>query len=78
MNYSGRVLKEGFSGDFLKECLSLVSENLPFRGPTIHRHSSYIYHCDVTGDVTWFQGKEGIYYGEEKIYECYFHGGMIA
>ena len=77
MNYVGRVLNEKFSGDFLKEALRAVPETLPFRGPEIYSRGDYHYHCKVDGEFTWFQGYEDIFYGEEKIYECYFHGGSI-
>ena len=33
MNYYGRVIEENFNGDFLKEALLQVDEELPFRGP---------------------------------------------
>ena len=77
MNYAGRVIGENFSGDFLKEVLMAVPEELPFRGPEIYTKGDYHYHCKVTGDFVWFQGYEEIFYMDEKIYECYFHGGVI-
>ena len=77
MNYSGRVLEETFSGEFLQEVLSLVPEEYPFRGPILHRNGDYTYHCSVKGDFTWFQGNEEIFYNNRKVYECYFHGGIV-
>lgn len=77
MNYVGRVIGENFSGDFLKEALMAVPEELPFRGPEIYTKGDYHYHCKVDGEFIWFQGYEEIFYMDEKIYECYFHGGMI-
>lgn len=77
MNYAGRVVGEHFSGDFLKEALMSVPEELPFRGPEIYTKGDYHYHCKVDGEFVWFQGYEEIFYGNEKIYECYFHGGVI-
>lgn len=77
MNYSGRVIGEGFNVDFLKEVLMAVSEELPFRGPEIYTRGDYHYHCKVDGAFIWFQGYEEIFYQHEKIYECYFHGGVI-
>jgi transcriptional regulator with XRE-family HTH domain len=77
MNYVGRVLGEGFSGDFLKEVLALVPEEYPFRGPMLHRNGDYTYHCFISGDLEWFQGHEEIYLLEKRIYECCFHGGII-
>lgn len=77
MNYSGRVIGEGFKGSFLKEALLHVPEGKPYRGPSIYEKGDYKYHCMVEGDFTWFKGKEEVYLKEEKIYECIFHGGII-
>lgn len=77
MNYAGRVVGENFSGDFLKEALKKVPADLPFRGPKIYTKGDYHYHCKVDGEFVWFQGYEEIFYMDEKIYECYFHGGII-
>ncbi len=77
MNYAGRVVGENFSGDFLKEALMAVPEEMPFRGPAIYTKGDYHYHCKVDGVFAWFQGYEEIFYMDEKIYECYFHGGVI-
>ncbi|MDD3919969.1 MAG: DUF5680 domain-containing protein [Eubacteriales bacterium] len=77
MNYSGRVTGENFSGDFLKEALSLVPYETPYRGPAIYQNGEYSYHCRVEGAFVWYQGYEEIFYREDKIYECFFHGGII-
>ena len=77
MNYIGRVLADGFSGDFLKEALLHVPEESPFRGPAQYVDGEYKYTCTVEGDVHWFCGVEEIYFKENKVYECLFHGGDI-
>lgn len=77
MNYSGRVIGENFSGDFLKEVLSHVPYYMPYRGPAIYQKGDYSYHCKVNGEFVWFQGDEEIFYNGNKIYECYFHGGIV-
>ncbi len=77
MNYSGRNLGEDFSGNFLKEALLHVSEEYPFRGPLVYKSGDYSYHCKIDGDVEWFQGYEEMFLLERRVYECYFHGGMI-
>lgn len=77
MNYAGRVIGENFSGDFLKEALMAVPKEQPFRGPEIYSKGDYHYHCKVDGEFIWFRGYEEIFYTDEKIYECYFHGGVI-
>lgn len=77
MNYIGRVLDDAFSGDFLKEALSEVPYELPYRGPEKYCNGDYEYKCTVTGIFEWFQGYEQIYYRGKMVYECYFHGGRI-
>ena len=77
MNYAGRVIGENFSGSFLKEALLNVPYDKPFRGPEYFKNGDYVYNCTVNGDFGWFQGYETIYYNDEKIYECHFHGGIV-
>ena len=43
MNYYGRVIEENFNGDFLKEALLQVDEELPFRGPLFYQKGDYLY-----------------------------------
>ena len=77
MNYAGRVLGNNFSGDFLKEALYRVPPDIPFRGPRLFSKGDYHYHCSVEGSFDWYRGTEEIFYRDEKIYECRFHGGSI-
>ena len=77
MNYYGRVTGEPFSGDFLKAALFDVPVEKPFRGPEYFSQDEYTYHCKSDGDFEWFQGYEDICYKDKKIYELYFHGGII-
>ncbi len=76
MNYLGRVLAKEFSGNFLKEALRQADRKMPYRGPEYYQSGEYTYKCSVNGDFTWFQGYEEIYWNEQKVYECYFHGGV--
>ena len=77
MNYAGRVTGGHFSGDFLKEALLHVPENIPYRGPEKYVNGDYTYSCSVEGDFDWFQGKETISCRGNQIYECVYHGGLI-
>lgn len=77
MNYVGRLVGEGFSGDFLKECLALVPADRPFRGPPVHQNGDFLYHRAVQGDFSWFVGDEAIYLRGRLVYECRFHGGAV-
>lgn len=78
MNYCGRVLSDEFEGDFLKEALFNVPEDHPFRGPLKFKSADFEYRCSVKGDFSWFNGVEEIYKEGKKVYECVFHGGLIA
>jgi hypothetical protein len=77
MNYIGRVIADGFSGDFLKEALLLVPEKYPFRGPLHYVSGDNTYTCAIKGDFNWFCGSEEIVYKGNKVYESIFHGGEI-
>lgn len=55
MNYAGRILGDGFNGDFLKEVLLLVPHESPYRGPMVYENSEYKYHCIVKGEFKWFE-----------------------
>ena len=77
MNYIGRVIGNPFSGDFLKEALLHVPEDMPYRGPEEYVNGDYCYSCSAEGDFDWFHGKETICYRGNQIYECRFHGGLI-
>lgn len=78
MNYAGRVLGDGFSGDFLKDALCHVDARMPFRGPPRYSDGFYDYSCEVRGDFGWFQGREEISFKNTVIYEAVFHGTLIT
>ncbi|MCB2290542.1 DUF5680 domain-containing protein [Clostridium sp. CS001] len=77
MNYIGRIIADGFSGDFLRECLLLAPMESPYRGPLVYQNGDYKYHCIVNGEFEWFNGYEEIFCNDIKVYECIFHGGCI-
>lgn len=77
MNYCGRVLAKEFNADFLKAALREVPKEKPYRGPAFYQEGEYVYSCKVSGDLGWYQGYEEIYYNNNVVYECYFHGGLV-
>lgn len=77
MNYIGRIIGDGFSGAFLKECLLSVPKEYPYRGPLVYQNGEYKYHCIIDGEFEWFNGYEEIFFNDIKVYECIFHGGSI-
>lgn len=76
MNYTGRVLDQRFSGNFLKAALRSADKKMPFRGPEFFQDGEYVYKTSVSGSMEWFQGFEEIFCNGEKVYECYYHGGI--
>lgn len=77
MNYCGHTTGEGFSGDFLKDALLQVPEDMPLRGPIEYQESSLLYVNNYAGDIGWFFGREEIFANGVSVYECVYHGGMI-
>lgn len=77
MNYYGRVIEENFNGDFLKEALLQVDEELPFRGPLFYQKGEYLYLLRIQGKIDFFQGVEEIYYQTYKVYEGFIQGGIV-
>ena len=77
MNYCGRVTGDGFNGDFLKRALLLVPESAPYRGPEEYREDDMAFTCHAEGDPDWYQGYEEIRLGDKRVYECFYHGGII-
>lgn len=77
MNYCGRVTGEHFNIDVLRNALSNVPVDNPYRGPAFYQDGDYSYHCKVDGEFEWYQGYEEILYKGIRIFECYFHGGLV-
>lgn len=50
---------------------------MPYRGPEYYQAGEFTYRSKVSGKFNWFQGYEEIYWMNERIYECYFHGGLL-
>lgn len=55
MNYYGRVIEENFNGDFLKEALLQVDEELPFRGPLFYQKGSIFTCCVFKEKLIFFR-----------------------
>ena len=60
MNYSGRVLAQQFSGDFLKKALRHASPDMPYRGPeyySIHNGNGrlwrFLFPHDAMPERSW-------------------------
>jgi hypothetical protein len=60
-----------------KEALRSATVDLPYRGPEYYQSGEYIYKTKVVGAIEWFQGYEEIFCQDIKVYECYYHGGLL-
>jgi len=83
MNYRGYILDKTIGEkeiyNFLKQALLEASKENPFRGPSKFTSGNFKYTSELTKkDLNSFAGMETIYFKNSKIYELYFHGGMIA
>lgn len=77
MNYTGQVIAEPFSGDFLKDALLRGTPEEPYRGPQLYRHGDWTYTCRSDGDIHWFSGMESIFYQNRLVYKLTFHGTTL-
>lgn len=77
MNYNGIEFNEKFSSNFLKKALSTVNAENPYRGQNKFQDGDYTYICETNGNFEYFNGKEIIYFQNEKVFECNFSGGII-
>lgn len=77
MNYNGIEFNDKFSSNFLKKALSTVNVDMPYRGQNKFQDGDYTYICEVNGNFEYFNGKETIYFQNEKVFECNFFGGIV-
>lgn len=82
MNYRGHIIDKTINErevyGFLKQSLMAVSEDAPFRGPAQFMVGDYKYTSEFKGDPDSFVGSESIYHKNTKVYELFFHGGIIG
>lgn len=77
MNYNGIEISDKFSSNFLKKALSTVNAEMPYRGQNKFEYGDYTYICETNGNFEYFNGKEIMYFQNEKVFECNFSGGII-
>jgi hypothetical protein len=81
MNYYGVISTESCSPKiiyaFLREAMSLITREYPFRGPPGHEKDDLSYLNQHTGTVQSFNGMETIHLSGEKVYYLYYHGGSM-
>ena len=82
MNYRGYIIDKTINErkvyGFLKKSLMEVLEGAPFRGPSQFTSGDYKYTSEFKGDPDSFVGSESISHKNTKVYELFFHGGVIS
>lgn len=80
MNYYGFLLEDAIPEElpeFLKRALSQIDKQNPYRGKDGFKEGDFSYHCAWTGSFDQFRGEEYITFAGTRIYELYFHGGLL-
>ncbi|WP_319560645.1 DUF5680 domain-containing protein [Marispirochaeta sp.] len=80
MNYYGCLLEDAIPEDFpdfLRKALSRIDKQNPYRGMSGYKEGDFIYQCSWTGAFEQFRGEEYVTFGGSRIYEMYFHGGIL-
>lgn len=82
MNYYGAILKSerisgAEAGAMIKASLSKMYAEGRFLGSWLHTKGDLSYHDTSDGDLTHFTGYEWIERDGAKVYELFYHGGLI-
>jgi len=81
MNYCGGTISQDINikelYKFLKEAMSLIKKDRPFRGPVEYINGNYKYIDSSNGDIDNFNGIEDILYKGKKVYRLNYHGCSI-
>ena len=82
MNYYGRVLKPdkitaAEAGQMIKESLSHMYQEGRFLGGFEHVMERFVYIDTNQGELGSFTGREWIALEGDKVYELFYHGGLI-
>ncbi|MEK6844330.1 MAG: DUF5680 domain-containing protein [Nanoarchaeota archaeon] len=64
---------------FLKRALSLVTEDMPFRGPRVYSRDNLVYKNIFEGDIKRFRGYERILLSgnNEEVFNQDYIGGLV-
>jgi len=83
MVYIGGMLRKdeplsSLAFSILRECLSLITVDAPYRGPKENIVGQWRYQCVADGDLLSFKGEEALFLDDELICTHYFLGGVIS
>ncbi|MBP7708675.1 hypothetical protein KA107_03240 [Candidatus Pacearchaeota archaeon] len=81
MNYYGFMTSDTVDSKpvyvFLRKAMSLVDEEMPFRGPAKFQEGDFEYINECEGNVDKFKGTEIILSKRKEVYRLEYHGGKI-
>lgn len=82
MNYYGSILNPdrinaAEAGKMIKESLTGMYAAGRFLGGWEHKSGQLVYYDSSKGDLSHFSGYEWIEKDGEKVYELFYHGGLI-
>ena len=81
MNYFGKMLRDNLPEGFietLREALTLLPPEEPYRGCRRHERGPYLYEMEVEGSPGFYHGQEWISLEGQPVYRLYFHGGEVV
>lgn len=62
---------------FLKESLLLFPDDLPYRGPAMHKNGDWLYINKINGTFDNFRGEEIISFKNQEVYKTRYQGGVV-
>lgn len=81
MVYTGRSLVSGSEekkmAEFLKNCLSKVERDAPFRGPLKFKMGKFSYENTFFGNLSMFSGSEAIMKSGKVVFVLSYSGGAV-
>ncbi len=81
MNYYAYGISEDMDSGavygFLREAMTRLTEDKPFRGPPRFKKEDFEYINKVSGQVHKFKGTEIIKFKKKEIYRLEYHGGAL-
>jgi hypothetical protein len=85
MAYDGGIAEEFYTNELfskevytvLKKALSLINEEIPFRGPEKLEEGDFLYTNEIKGSLESFSGTEKIFYKGKEVFMQNYIGGFI-
>lgn len=62
---------------FMREALSLIPEESPYRGPKEYKRDNLVYLNKCSGEIDNFFGEEKIFIDNKEVYSARYAGGLV-